>query len=287
MSWYGWIGAATLIGGEILLARGNAFVATWFTPLMWTGYLLLADALVLRRTGHSRWLHRPRETGWMLILSVLSWLIFEVYNLKLMNWGYVGLPTDPLERTLGFLWSFATITPAIFVTADLLHALGTLRGTVIRPRQISPALLSLLFVVGLACIAIPPALPDWLAPYTFAAVWIGFVPLLEPLNLRLGAPSLLREWLAGRPGPVARFLLAGLVCGFLWEVWNFQTRLYSGAGWIYTFPTELRPFGISFGAMPMLGLIGFLPFALECYAIFYFLRWALGGDALVEPTDGR
>jgi hypothetical protein len=55
-------------------------------------------------------------------------------------------------------------------------------------------------------------------------------------------------------------LLAGAFCGFLWELWNFR----AGAKWIYTVPHLgfLKVF-----EMPLLGFLGFPPFALECYAM--------------------
>jgi len=34
----------------------------------------------------------------------------------------------------------------------------------------------------------------------------------------------------------------------------------------------------------VLGYLGFLPFALECYAMYQFVRGALGGDAAFGPT---
>ena len=54
--------------------------------------------------------------------------------------------------------------------------------------------------------------------------------------------------------------LAGLVCGLLWETWNFR----SGAKWTYSIPFvgQFRIF-----EMPVLGFLGFIPFALECYVI--------------------
>jgi hypothetical protein len=56
------------------------------------------------------------------------------------------------------------------------------------------------------------------------------------------------------------FLLAGGVCGFLWELWNFR----AGLKWAYTVPFvgSLEIF-----EMPLLGFLGFSLFALECYVM--------------------
>jgi hypothetical protein len=51
----------------------------------------------------------------------------------------------------------------------------------------------------------------------------------------------------------------------LWEFWNF----WAFTKWEYIFPTPwpmLRYF-----EMPVLGLMGFLPFALEAFVVFHFV----------------
>ena len=208
-------------------------------------------------------------------ISVGCWLLFEVYNLRLQNWYYVGVPERPLERNLAYLWSFATIMPGMFETADVLEGLGfvpRLRGRVC---TLSPTLLAVAFVVGLAFVVVPPLLPVPIARYTFGFVWIGFIFVLEPLNLRLGVESPLGAWGRGDPGPALRLLAAGMIAGFLWEFWNF----WATAGWRYTVPWPLD-FGVYYFRMPVLGLLGFPPFAWECWAMFQFLKRALHGDVL-------
>jgi len=278
MKTFGLLGVAILIGGEALLLAGVPFVTTWFTPIMWTGYIIAADAVIAHRIGTSYLTHRRRQFALMAVLSVLSWLIFEVYNLRLQNWIYKGLPESALERNAGFFWSFATITPALFITADLLGAFGLPRPRAGQAVSPNPTWLSISFVAGLACVAIPPLLPLQTARFTFIFVWIGFILLLEPINFRNGAPSLYREWLEGRGHRVGQFLLAGFICGLLWEAWNYQALLRDGTIWIYTIPDELRIFNLHYGAMPLLGMLGFPPFALECFAIYHFLRRALMAD---------
>ena len=301
MRLHGVLGLAILAAGEALLYAGLPVVgglkpvAIFFTPLMWTGYILLVDGWVAARAGASWLTTRRREFGFLAVLSVLAWLLFEVYNLKLANWAYVGMPPQQWLRDVGFFWSFATITPAMFETAD---GLAVLRR---RPLRVSdpdgpiwrlwpelalpPAAgacsspsLAALAPVGLACVAVPPALPAWVAAYTFAFVWVGFIFLLEPALLRAGHPSLLRLWLAGQRRTVWRWLAAGLVCGFIWELWNVQTLAHGGAGWLYTMPAAIHNlvFGLHYGQMPVAGLLGFPPFALESFALYYFLRWVLG-----------
>ena len=77
-----------------------------------------------------------------------------------------------------------------------------------------------------------------------------------------------------------RCCLAGLICGLIWEAWNQQSVAAGGAYWVYLFPEELRPFGWTYGQMPVLGLLGFPPFALELFAFYAIIRESLGGDRI-------
>jgi hypothetical protein len=54
--------------------------------------------------------------------------------------------------------------------------------------------------------------------------------------------------------------LAGLVCGFFWELWN----AHSLAHWEYAVPLVHR---FQIFEMPLLGYAGYLPFGLECKII--------------------
>jgi hypothetical protein len=275
LKWYGWLGLGVVVAAEIFLFARQPFVSRWFTPIVWTGYVLFADALALRLRGHSLIHDRPREGLMLVWISVGCWLLFEAYNLHLQNWQYVGVPEDPLQRDCTYLWAFATIMPGMFETADVLQGLGFLRNLRARPRTLPPTLLAAMFVVGLAFVTVPPLLPIPIARYTFGFVWVGFILLLEPLNLQLGVESPLGKWARGDPRPALRLLSAGMIAGFLWEFWNF----WAVAGWRYAVPWPLD-FGIYYFRMPMLGLLGFPPFAWECWAMFQLLKRALRGDVL-------
>jgi hypothetical protein len=277
--WYGWLGLGIVVGAEICLFARQPFVSKWFTPIVWTGYILFADALALRLRGHSLIHDRPREALMMVWLSVACWLLFEVYNFRLLNWYYVGIPEHPVERNWALLWSFATIMPGMFETADVLAGLGFLRDLRVQPIVFSPAWLTVSVVVGTAFVTIPPLLPTFIARYTFGFVWLGFIFLLEPINMQLGTDSPLAEWARGDPGPALRLLAAGMIAGFLWEFWNF----WATAGWRYTVPWPLD-FGVYYFRMPVLGLLGFPPFAWESWTMFQFLKRILHGDVLWRTT---
>ena len=45
------LGLGIILASEMLLIAGNIWVKTYFTPLVWTGYIILIDALVAARNG--------------------------------------------------------------------------------------------------------------------------------------------------------------------------------------------------------------------------------------------
>jgi len=277
-----WFGLAIVIGGQALLAAGNALVATWLTPIMWTGLILLVDGIVYRLRGQSWLMTRRREFPLLILASVAVWLIFEAYNLHLRNWRYEGLPEIALARDFGYFWSFATIIPGVFEIVDLVLALiervGKPAEDFSSASRTGPSWAW--WLAGIAMVTIPLALPASTAAYLFGAVWIGFFLLLDPINEKLGLPSLRRQWRDGSRRRIWALLLGGLICGFIWEAWNQQAVAAGGAYWVYLFPEELRPFGLTYGQMPVLGLLGFPPFALELFAFYYIIRESLGGDRI-------
>ena len=124
LPYYGWFGLLTiLVSQACMTARIEPFYH-WHTPIAWTGYILLVDAIVWKRRGNS-WLRNNRaELFFVACVSVPLWVIFEIYNkYSIHNWYYLGLPRLLLLRHFGYVWSFATILPAIFETGDLVSSL--------------------------------------------------------------------------------------------------------------------------------------------------------------------
>jgi hypothetical protein len=255
---YGWAGLVALVVAEGLMLRGVGLLATYFTPCAWTCYILLADAAVLAISGHSRLHDEPRRFALVALLSIPLWLVFEAYNLRLENWTYVGVPPGA-AGIVGYGWSFATITPGIFETADLVEAFGWFKPA--RPIVFSTAAERGMALFGLVCLVLPLVLPRHTAAYLFALVWIGFVFLLDPINHHLRLPSLLGDLAAGRRGRLYSLLISGWVCGWLWEFWNY----WAAAKWHYIFPLAQQ---WKIFEMPVPGYLGFLPFALECFAMY-------------------
>ncbi|HEV2388265.1 MAG TPA: hypothetical protein VGS20_13530 [Candidatus Acidoferrales bacterium] len=265
---YGWAGLAILAVAEWLMFRGVEPVATYFTPIAWTAYILVADAAVFAIRGHSRLRSAPGRLAGLALLSIPLWLVFEAYNLRLRNWTYTGVPSGWLAAGLGYGWSFATIWPGLFETADLVEAFGWfLPG---RPIELSRRTERVLASAGLLLLAAPLLLPQRAAAREFGLVWLGFALLLDPVNHWLRRPSILGDFSRGRRGRLYSLLASGWVCGWLWEFWNY----WAAAKWHYIFPMFQH---WKIFEMPAPGFLGFLPFAVECFAMYAFvagtLRW--------------
>lgn len=265
--YYSWIGLLVMAVSEAgMLARLPPFY-TWHTPIAWTGYILFVDGIVWKRRGSSLLQNDRAEFCFMAIVSVPLWVIFELYNkCCIWNWYYVGLPEQLPLRYFGYMWSFATIWPAIFETGDLVSALRDRRAPEDRahpPRLHHPGRAGwLLVALGALLLIVPIVIPS---PYLAAPVWLGFFFLLDPLNARAGDESILGDWREGRRGRLINLMVAGVICGVVWEFWNY----WSGAKWIYNVPIlpNLRVF-----EMPVPGYGGFPAFALECFAMYVFVR---------------
>jgi len=288
---YGIFGIAIMGIGEILLAQDVHFAAVWLTPIMWTGYILVADAFLYHRKGSSWLTTRRREFPFVLLLSIGVWLLFEILNFHIQNWTYHCIPDNPIIRDFAYFWSFATIMPGVFITSEIISTFT--------PTQIldHPQIGSdevfigggwLWFLCGLLMVVIPLLLPTSIAAYMFGSIWIGFILLIDPINERMGAPSFRRMLQERTYWPILSLLGGGLICGFLWEAWNFQAFHSGGGHWIYLIPEPLRIFGVHYGKMPFLGMLGFPPFALELFTMYQFLRKILDGDRLLgKPVDGE
>src|SRR5712672_3553949 len=125
---HGYLGVAVIALAEGLF-RGNQFVGHWFTPIVWTGYILFVDALVYQRKGRSLLVTDRLEFVIIVVISIGGWWLCEFYNaprfwksdLELW-WHYHNLEPNPFLRRVGYDWAFATIFPLLFLTAELFAA---------------------------------------------------------------------------------------------------------------------------------------------------------------------
>jgi len=258
---HGWIGLAALVSSQTALILQLDSVTTHFYSFIWWPYILLVDGLIYYRRGSSLIMNRTREFFLLIPWSVVIWVTFEAFNLVLQNWYYIGVPQEIFIRWPGYFVAYGTVLPAIFETRELLDAWQVFGKGRTKPVQITPSWVTVFRFLGLTMLLLPLIWPL----YAFPLVWGSFVFLLEPWNHQRGRPSLLRDLERGTLINFYRLLLAGLICGGLWEFWNFWAK----AKWIYTVPWvgEVKLF-----EMPILGFLGFPPFAVECYVMAHFLK---------------
>ncbi len=236
-----------------------------FFPL-WLGYILTVDALVQTRSGNSLWSRSPKNFVLLFVISAPVWWLFELINLRTANWEYLGGELfSPLEFNLLSTLSFSTVIPAVFETAELLHSFSWMRRFASAPRvQATPAPFVSLFAGGLVMLVAMLIWPKTFYPF----VWTSLVFIVEPLTYWTGRRYFLRELREGDWRVVIALSLGAVTCGLFWEMWNY----YSFPKWIYHIP------GLAFlhiFEMPILGYGGYVPFALELYALKN-LMWPSG-----------
>lgn len=273
---HGIAGIAIVLTAEALLFSGNELVGRWFTPIVWSGYILFADSLVFRAKGTSLLTSMRSEFLIIAVISVLGWWLFEFYNaprfwrseLELW-WHYHNLEPDPFLRRAGYDWAFATIFPALFLTAELIRkvAFPGIRNR--RAVRLSKPQLYVLIAIGAIGAAVPLVL---ISPWLVPLVWLSLILLLDPVNALRGAPSIAGDLARGDYSRLAALLTSGAICGVLWEFWNF----WATTRWTYTVPYLGH---IKLFEMPVLGYLGFPPFAVECWAMYVFIRTGVLGGA--------
>lgn len=262
-------GWAIGLGGII---TGQKAVLQYLYFFAWYPYIAFLDGLLFRLRGESWLQDQPRNFFKMFFWSTTVWLVFEALNLALKNWGYVEVLPVAWARWSGYALAFATVLPGVLLTAQVLEALGAFKDA--KGRPFHPGLwqpLSLL--VGTAFLVVPLILPR----YAFPLIWGAFFFLLDPFCDLLGAPSLLARFFQGERRQHLCLLAAGLICGLWWESWNW----FALAKWVYIFPW------LNFAKvfeMPILGYLGFPPFALECAVMYNFIK---GLDERVFTTPRR
>lgn len=237
-----------------------------FFPL-WLGYCLMIDGLVFRRTGTSLLTRSSRKYLGLFLVSAPVWWIFELLNVRTQNWTYIGAEIfSPIEYAFWTTLSFTTVIPAVFGGAELFASFDFVkhlkRGPIIVPDKKTTLTFFALGWLMLLLMLIWPQI-------FFLFIWLSLYFILEPVNVWLGNRSLAHWTQNGDWRPVIALWGGVLLTAFFWEMWNY----YSYPKWIYHVPWGdwLHVF-----EMPLLGYGGYLPFALELYAIYHWANGLLG-----------
>lgn len=268
---YGWIGLGLILFAEIALIlhkQGCEFaheLSIWTTPFCWSGYLLFIDSVIYKIKGNSLIYNRRKEFFVQIPLSILFWVMFEVYNFHLKNWEYIGLPKGNLILCIGMGTAFGAIMPGLFLTSEFLESIHVFDKFKIARLKVNNRLIYGSIVLGFLFAMFPLLLKEDIAKYLFGLVWTGFIMIFDPIVYASKGDSLLKDLENGELGRVLSLFTAGFICGFLWEFWNY----WSAAKWIYTAPFTQD---IKIFEMPVIGFLGFAPFAWEYFAFYSFCR---------------
>ena len=264
---HGWLGLVLVAIFWALNWKLEGPRTHWMFFPLWLGYCLTVDALVYLRKGTSLLKRDWRKYVGLFLLSAPAWWFFEVVNWRLQNWHYLGGELfSPFAFWAWATLSFTTVIPAVFGSAELVASFGFLkhlgRGPVIRADQRTTGLF---FAAGLVMFALMWAWPRLFFPF----VWISIYCIMEPLNVWLGNRHLGLWTQKGDWRPVLTLWLGALLTAFFWEMWNY----FSYPKWIYTVPWGgcCKVF-----EMPLLGYGGYLPFALELFALYHFVVGLMG-----------
>lgn len=257
---HGIIGIVILLVSEFFLFKKVDPFYSWFYCFSWWSYILIIDGINYYLKGNSLIINRTSEFFLLIPWSIFIWSIFEAANLSLENWYYINLPHSKIERWIGYALAYGTVLPGLFETTEFLETLGFFKRSKFNKIKINQGKHKILIIIGVFCLISSILIPR----YFFPLIWVGFIFLLDPINYRFGSRSLLRQLEEGTPGKIYCLLIAGLICGFLWEFWNF----WSLSKWVYTVPffEDLKGF-----EMPYLGFLGFPPFSIEVYTMYEFV----------------
>ncbi|HEY64869.1 MAG TPA: hypothetical protein G4O02_09890 [Caldilineae bacterium] len=259
---YGFLGLALIAAGwplSWLKPEGFGFLSRHAFLLLWIGYILVVDALVYARKGTSLWRRSRRRFLGLFAISAPAWWLFEFFNHYLQNWEYIGTGEwTGLSYFLTATAHFTIVTPAVLETAELWGTAAWLQRLSLGPRvSDTPRALTNMILIGVVAVVAVITAPR----YAFPLVWLSVYLILDPINHLRGRPSLIASLRQGDWRPVIALWLAGLTCGFFWEMWNY----YALPKWVYHVPfvSFLHVF-----EMPILGYGGYLPFAMEVYALY-------------------
>jgi hypothetical protein len=264
---YGWLGVGLALVFWLLNWNLEGIRTHWGFFPMWLGYCLAVDALVYYRTGTSLLTRSWKQYVALFLVSAPAWWLFEAINVRTQNWIYLG--SEYFTRWEYAFWAtlnFSTVVPAVFGTAELVRSFSFMkrlrRGPVIKP-DITTTLL--FFISGLVMLALMLIWPVYFFPF----VWLSVFFIIEPINIWMGNRSLSRWTRVGDWRPIVALWIGALICGFFWEMWN----VFSYPKWIYQVPGVQMLYIFE---MPLLGYGGYMPFALELYAMYHLLAGLFG-----------
>jgi hypothetical protein len=234
------------------------------------------NAATERRAGSCLMRRAPRQWLALFGASATCWWAFEWLNRFVRNWHYLNAEdSGAIAYFVHATVCFSTVLPAVAAVAEWLSShrrwnerFGNGPAWAWIARRDTAVAMA---VFGGASLFATGVRPHWFYP----ALWVSPLALFLAAAVLTGRPSLTHEMARGDWRRAASWMIAALVCGFFWELWNWRSL----AKWIYTVPGVER---WHLFEMPALGYAGYLPFGLECLLV---AEWAIA-DRWRSPHGG-
>jgi hypothetical protein len=246
---------ALYIFGLYTLIRKTEPFYYFFYITSWWSYIIILDTLLSFQ--YKRFLVLNRYLPLLIIVSSGYWCLFELINIRLQNWFYINLPSETSYRYAGYLLGFGTVLPAIYLTQKAINAIigGIYAGSIrIQARPVWA------LAIGGISLVLAIAAPR----YFFPLAWVFAVLLCDGINYLCGYSSFMHDLQEGHLENLVSAILSGLLCGFLWESWNY----WSLSKWVYSVPFFEN---IKLFEMPVAGYAGFLIFSIGTIAFIHLL----------------
>lgn len=263
--WYGILGIILIILVELNFYFKIQPFANYYYPLIWLGFILLLDAIIYQIRKNSLIYNKTKKFFIILVISAIVWWTFEIINLKLGNWTYNNQiqNLDIFARRIIYRsMCFSTVIPAIIEIYDLLTSIHLFDHLKLKKHyRITKRFLTIMITLGILSLILTMTLSKYFFPLT----WIAFFLILDPINYINKQPSIIMHLRDRRLTIPITLFIAGLVAGFFWEFWNY----WALNKWFYDVPF----FGFfKVFEMPILGYLGYGPFAWELYAMYFFIK---------------
>ena len=270
-------------------SQSPKFIINWLLiPLFW-GIIFIVDGFVyIRNEGKSLIGKKPQMIIAIATCSMGGWLLFEYLNFFVRkNWFY---PAGNLISNEQFLiYSILGSSALLTIVFEWYMLLKTNKKFALRytngPKvNISNTAWLLILVFSLAAFFAIPFFPNQL----FFLIWI------VPMTALLSILSLRGKWTPIKPiengnwSYIALICLSYLIQGILYEGWNYfggyhlangELITYNPGYWVYSIP-YVDKFHVF--EMPLLGLFGYLPFGLYCWAAWIVFANLLGIDYKID-----
>jgi hypothetical protein len=260
-----------------LLLLGASWIVAWSSPVallrdhtfigLWLGYILFANALLAKITGRALF-SLNRTTLKLFVASSSFWWFFEFENMFFQNWRYQGADHFSTPRyVLHASLAFSTVLPAVFITAALIEQFIVQKDrsklVALRlPNRFAAGLITA--IVGVLPLVLAPIFPDQLFP----ALWISPLIVLVYLQRYANLATIFDGVARGDVREPLSWALGALICGALWELWNY----HSFPKWSYSIPYVEYLYVFE---MPLLGYAGYAPFGLLCGSVVRLLGESL------------